>query len=113
MSVKASCGKEYNGPSSFVEQPGAHAGNWAALAALARLNREEEVLVFTQKYVATRNENVFLTKRTIVDIIWKEANPEGIAVTRALPSPIRIQMRYVRAERSPALPWLRQRPSTT
>lgn len=37
--------------------------------------------VLDKKYDMTREENVFLVKRNIVDIIWKQANLEGIAVT--------------------------------
>lgn len=33
------------------------------------------------KYNLTRNQNVFIAKRNIVDYIWKSANLEGIAVT--------------------------------
>lgn len=33
------------------------------------------------KYNLTREENVFIAKRNIVDYIWKSANLEGIAVT--------------------------------
>jgi hypothetical protein len=37
--------------------------------------------MFEQKYDMTKEENVFLAKRNIVDSIWKAANLEGIAVT--------------------------------
>ena len=33
------------------------------------------------KYNLTREQNVFIVKRNIVDYIWKSANLEGIAVT--------------------------------
>lgn len=33
------------------------------------------------KYNLTREENVFIAKRNIVDYIWKSANLEGIGVT--------------------------------
>ncbi len=33
------------------------------------------------KYSLTRDQNVFIAKRNIVDYIWKSANLEGIAVT--------------------------------
>lgn len=33
------------------------------------------------KYNLTREQNVFIAKRNIVDYIWKSANLEGISVT--------------------------------
>ena len=33
------------------------------------------------KYNLTREQNIFVAKRNIVDYIWKSANLEGIAVT--------------------------------
>ena len=33
------------------------------------------------KFNLTREQNVFVAKRNIVDCIWKSANLEGIAVT--------------------------------
>lgn len=33
------------------------------------------------KFKLTREENIFVAKRNIVDYIWKSANLEGIAVT--------------------------------
>ena len=33
------------------------------------------------KYNLTREQNVFIAKRNIVDYIWKSANLEGIGVT--------------------------------
>lgn len=33
------------------------------------------------KYKLTREENIFIAKRNIVDYIWKSANLEGIGVT--------------------------------
>ena len=33
------------------------------------------------KYNLTREQNIFIAKRNIVDYIWKSANLEGIAVT--------------------------------
>ena len=33
------------------------------------------------KYHLTREQNVFIAKRNIVDYIWKSANLEGIGVT--------------------------------
>ena len=33
------------------------------------------------KFKWTREENIFVAKRNIVDYIWKSANLEGIAVT--------------------------------
>ncbi len=33
------------------------------------------------KYHLTREQNIFVAKRNIVDYIWKSANLEGIAVT--------------------------------
>lgn len=33
------------------------------------------------KFSLTREQNVFVVKRNIVDYIWKSANLEGIAVT--------------------------------
>lgn len=33
------------------------------------------------KYDLTREQNIFLAKRNIVDYIWKSANLEGIGVT--------------------------------
>lgn len=35
----------------------------------------------TDKYELTREQNVFIAKRNIVDYIWKSANLEGIGVT--------------------------------
>jgi prophage maintenance system killer protein len=36
---------------------------------------------FNPKYNMTKEENIFLAKRNIVDYIWKSANLEGIGVT--------------------------------
>lgn len=33
------------------------------------------------KYHMTKEENIFLAKRNIVDYIWKSANLEGIGIT--------------------------------
>ena len=33
------------------------------------------------KYNLTKEQNIFIAKRNIVDYIWKSANLEGIAVT--------------------------------
>ncbi len=34
-----------------------------------------------EKFAMTKEQNIFLAKRNIVDSIWKSANLEGIAVT--------------------------------
>ncbi len=36
---------------------------------------------FQRKYDMTREENIFLAKRNIVDYIWKSVNLEGIGMT--------------------------------
>ena len=36
---------------------------------------------FERKYAMTREENIFLVKRNIVDYIWKSVNLEGIGMT--------------------------------
>ena len=36
---------------------------------------------YINKYNMTKEQNIFLAKRNIVDSIWKSANLEGIAVT--------------------------------
>lgn len=36
---------------------------------------------FERKYAMTREENIFLAKRNIVDYIWKSVNLEGIGMT--------------------------------
>ena len=36
---------------------------------------------FQRKYDMTREENIFLAKRNIVDYIWKSVNLEGIRMT--------------------------------
>ena len=36
---------------------------------------------YTNKYNMTKEQNIFLAKRNLVDSIWKSANLEGIAVT--------------------------------
>lgn len=38
-------------------------------------------MIMKNKYNLTREENIFIAKRNIVDYIWKSANLEGIAVT--------------------------------
>ena len=38
-------------------------------------------LLMENKYHLTREQNIFVAKRNIVDYIWKSANLEGIAVT--------------------------------
>ena len=40
-----------------------------------------EVIVLEAKYHMTREENIFVAKRNIVDYIWKSARLEGLAVT--------------------------------
>lgn len=40
-----------------------------------------EVIVLEAKYHMTREENIFVAKRNIVDYIWKSARLEGPAVT--------------------------------
>ena len=35
----------------------------------------------SDKYHLTREQNIFMAQRNIVDYIWKSANLEGIAVT--------------------------------
>ncbi|MCL1880102.1 MAG: hypothetical protein FWF71_05765 [Actinomycetia bacterium] len=37
--------------------------------------------MFERKYAMTQEENIGLAKRDIADLIYKEANLEGIAVT--------------------------------
>lgn len=37
--------------------------------------------ILTDKYTMTREQNVFLAKRNLVDYIWKSSRMEGIAVT--------------------------------
>ena len=42
---------------------------------------EVKVSIMKDKFNLTREQNVFIAKRNIVDYIWKSANLEGIAVT--------------------------------
>ena len=38
-------------------------------------------MLFTQKYNMTREQNIFVAKRNIVDYIYKSAKLEGLGVT--------------------------------
>ena len=46
------------------------------------------------KYKLTREKNVFIAKRNIVDYIWKSANLEGITVTYPDTQTIYCQKKY-------------------
>lgn len=45
------------------------------------MERKEECCEVEVKYKMTREENIFVAKRNIVDYIWKSARLEGLAVT--------------------------------
>ena len=45
------------------------------------MNIKEGVIYMNDKFNLTREQNVFIAKRNIVDYIWKSANLEGIGVT--------------------------------
>jgi Fic family protein len=46
-----------------------------------KYQRKGMEMQYEPKYNMTQKENIFLVKKNIIDIIWKEANLEGIAVT--------------------------------